>query len=186
MHGFGKSSAFPPVEILDFSSAHICDGRGASARVRSTALSKTSSQRSECTCEKHAGLQQSKCPLGLWLVTVVVNEEQPSAALLLIKSTQLPHDGTPTAFGAALWLGVTPEELLPAVVANFIKQLASVEYRMDTVGFIGVRYIFEALAKVNRTDVALKMLNVTDYPSFGYQITNTLEPATSLWESYVA
>jgi alpha-L-rhamnosidase len=99
---------------------------------------------------------------------------------------QIYGDGTPTAFGAALWLGVTPEELLPAVVANFIKQLASVEYRMDTVGFIGVRYIFEALAKVNRTDVALKMLNVTDYPSFGYQITNTLEPATSLWESYVA
>ena len=28
---------------------------------------------------------------------------------------------------------------------------------------------------VNRTDVALRMLNVTDYPSFGYQITNSLE-----------
>jgi hypothetical protein len=25
------------------------------------------------------------------------------------------------------------------------------------VGFIGVRYVFEALAKVNRTDVALRM-----------------------------
>ena len=44
--------------------------------------------------------------------------------------------------------------------------------------------MFEALAKVNRTDVALRMLNVTDYPSFGYQITNGMEPATSLWESY--
>jgi hypothetical protein len=46
------------------------------------------------------------------------------------------------------------------------------------------RYIFEALAKVNRTDLALRMLHVTEYPSFGYQITNPMEPATSLWESY--
>jgi hypothetical protein len=95
-------------------------------------------------------------------------------------------DGTPTAFACALWLGVTPAALVPQVVENFVTQLASVEHRMDSIGFIGVRYIFEALAMVNRTDVALKMLHVTDYPSFGYQITNTMEPATSLWESYDA
>jgi hypothetical protein len=95
-------------------------------------------------------------------------------------------DGTPTAFACALWLGVTPAALVPQVVANFVAQLESVGYRMNGIGFIGVRYIFEALAMVNRTDVALKMLKVTDYPSFGYQITNTMEPATSLWESYDA
>ena len=49
-----------------------------------------------------------------------------------------------------------------------------------------MRYVFEALSKVNRTDIALQMLSQTEYPSFGYQITNTLEPATSLWESYDA
>ena len=95
-------------------------------------------------------------------------------------------DGTPTAFGTALWLGVTPSNLLPAVVGNFVKQLASTNFSMSSVGFIGVRYIFEALAMHNRTDVALAMLNVTQYPSFGYQITNPLEPATSLWESFDA
>ena len=57
-------------------------------------------------------------------------------------------DGTPTAYAAALWLGVTPSQLLPTVVDNFVTQLASVDYRMVSVGFIGVRYIFEALAKV--------------------------------------
>ena len=36
--------------------------------------------------------------------------------------------------------------------------------------------MFEALSKISRTDVALKMLNVTEYPSFGFQITNTMEP----------
>ena len=93
-------------------------------------------------------------------------------------------DGTATAFGAALWLEVTPPEMLPTVVENFVKLLHSYDYRMVGVGFIGVRYIFEALAKVNRTDVALKMLQTKAYPSFGYCITNEMEPATSLWESY--
>ena len=95
-------------------------------------------------------------------------------------------DGTPTAFATALWLGVCPPDLLPKVVANFEKQIASVNYTMVSMGFIGVRYVFEALAKVNRTDVALRMLHQTAHPSFGWQITNSYEPATSLWESYDA
>ena len=75
-----------------------------------------------------------------------------------------------------------PDELLPAVVERFVWQLSATGYSMETMGFIGVRYVFEALARVNRTDVALRMLNRTEYPSFGYQITNNLEPATTLWE----
>eukprot|EP01043_Picozoa_sp_COSAG02_P082217 COSAG02_NODE_20492_length_829_cov_0.678082_1_plen_276_part_11 len=86
-------------------------------------------------------------------------------------------DGTPTAFGAALWLEVTPPELLPEVVENFVRVLHSMRYRMVSVGFIGVRYIFEALAKVNRTDVALRMLHTQEYPSFGWCISNDLENA---------
>ena len=123
--------------------------------------------------------------------------------------SQVYGDGTPTAYATALWLGVTPPELLPTVVENFVKQLASVQYRMVSVGFIGVRCkivvlsrfvavrlanpksitisdIFEALSMVNRTDVALRMLHQREYPSFGWQITNDMEPATSLWESYDA
>ena len=91
-------------------------------------------------------------------------------------------DATPTAFAAALWVGAVPDALLPAVVERFVWQLSSAGYGLQTLGFIGVRYVFEALARVNRTDVALRMLNRTAYPSFGYQITNVLEPATSLWE----
>ncbi len=91
-------------------------------------------------------------------------------------------DATPTAFAAALWVGAVPGDLLPAVVERFVWQLSSAGYSLANVGFIGVRYVFEALARAGRTDVALRMLNRTEYPSFGYQITNSLEPATSLWE----
>lgn len=38
-------------------------------------------------------------------------------------------DGTPTAFATALWLGVTPPALLPAVVERFVAQLSSVRGR---------------------------------------------------------
>ena len=48
-------------------------------------------------------------------------------------------DGTPTAFATALWLGVTPPALLPTVVENFVTQLRSVGFKMNTIGFIGVR-----------------------------------------------
>ena len=53
--------------------------------------------------------------------------------------TNIYGDGTPTAYGAALWLGVTPPHLLATVVENFVKQLDSFDYRMVSVGFIGVR-----------------------------------------------
>jgi len=86
-------------------------------------------------------------------------------------------DATPTAFAAALLVGAVPDALLPAVVARFVWQLSSTGYSLETMGFIGVRLVFEALARVNRTDVALRMLNRTAYPSFGFQITNDLEPA---------
>jgi alpha-L-rhamnosidase len=77
-------------------------------------------------------------------------------------------DGTITAMGCALWLELTPPELLPAVIENFVALLASSQYRMIGMGFIGVRYVYEALAKVNRTDVALRMLHARDYPSESY------------------
>ena len=96
--------------------------------------------------------------------------------------------GNPTSFACALWLEVTPLELLPRVVDNFVKVLHSANYRMTSMGFIGVRYVFEALTKVNRTDVALRMLHSREYPSFGWCMTNnfTGDQATSLWESYDA
>ena len=46
------------------------------------------------------------------------------------------------------------------------------------------RAFLQALAKVNRTDVALRMLLATEYPSYGYNIVVNEEHATSLWESW--
>ncbi len=97
---------------------------------------------------------------------------------------QMYGDGTLTAQGLALWLGVVPSSEISAVVVNLLSQIDSFGGHSAGIGFIGVRYLFEGLARVNQTDAALRMLLKTTYPGFGYEIANSLEPATSLWECF--
>jgi alpha-L-rhamnosidase len=74
-----------------------------------------------------------------------------------------------------------PEKLLPDVVSKLADEVMT---RGLTVGFLGVKYLFEALVKANRTDAAISCLLRTSFPSFGYEIYNIYEPSTSLWESW--
>jgi len=48
-------------------------------------------------------------------------------------------------------------------------------------GFVGTRDIMNALAKVNRYDIAFKLLHNTKFPSWGFTIKNG---ATSIWERW--
>ena len=50
-----------------------------------------------------------------------------------------------------------------------------------TSGIVGLRAMFELLPKLGKADVGLAMLLRRDYPSFGYEVTNSLEPATTIW-----
>lgn len=47
-----------------------------------------------------------------------------------------------------------------------------------TTGIIGGKYLFQALADAGHKDVALKILETTDYPGFGFMFSNKMEPAT--------
>ena len=52
-----------------------------------------------------------------------------------------------------------------------------------TTGIIGGKYLFQALADAGHKDVALSILETTDYPGFGFMFSNTMEPATeNMWE----
>lgn len=56
-----------------------------------------------------------------------------------------------------------------------------------TTGILGFRYLFEVLGNHGMADVALSMLEETDYPSVGFQFANSLEPATAnVWEVFNA
>jgi len=50
------------------------------------------------------------------------------------------------------------------------------------VGIIGTKYLMESLSATGHSDIALQLAENTDYPSWGYMIRNTIEPATTLWE----
>ena len=50
-------------------------------------------------------------------------------------------------------------------------------------GIIGFKFLFDGLHNAGHADDALAVLEATDYPSIGYMITNTMEPATeNTWE----
>lgn len=46
--------------------------------------------------------------------------------------------------------------------------------------------MLEALSHLGRADVGVTMLQQTEYPSFGWMLTNPYEPATTIWELWDA
>ena len=74
-----------------------------------------------------------------------------------------------------------PPHSRAAVVESLVKNIQQHSYH-TTSGILGTRAQYEALAKNGRMDVALAMLNKTDFPSYGYMVANADEPATTLWE----
>ena len=92
--------------------------------------------------------------------------------------------GTQTAQAVALWTGVAAGA---GVAGNVSEWLGSsmVTHGLDF-GFIGVRYVYEALAQNGQIEAALRALLATDYPSYGAELFDLYEPSTSLWETWDA
>ena len=68
--------------------------------------------------------------------------------------------GTQMAQAAALWIGAVPATELPRHIANLAEDVA---LNGVTFGFLGVQYVFEALAQHGRVDAALEcLLRTTD------------------------
>ena len=64
--------------------------------------------------------------------------------------------------------------------AQFIHSIESRKWLLST-GFVGTRDIMNALTKIGRNDIALRLLHNTDFPSWGFSIKNG---ATSIWERW--
>jgi len=90
--------------------------------------------------------------------------------------------GIQTTFALPLALGIVPNASAQKVAESFIESMQAAKLHL-TVGIIGGKALFPALAAIGRKDLALAVLEKTDYPSFGFMRYNTLEPASSnLWE----
>ena len=120
----------------------------------------------------------------------VIGEESDAAAMRVLiaelarrwNDDWLHQNGTydtgiQTTFTLPLALGdIVPNASVPAVTNAFIESVQAAGLH-STTGDVGAKAFFPALAAVGRKDIALAVLEKTDYPSFGFMKFNTLEPA---------
>jgi hypothetical protein len=104
--------------------------------------------------------------------------------------------GTQDEHALALWIGAPPTaELAGAVATTLVAQIEEMIAKaenatspttkpkgVDFVGGVGVRFLFEALARNGHAATALKLAMKTTWPGYGYMFYNELEPSTTLWE----
>ena len=88
----------------------------------------------------------------------------------------------------ALLLQILPPDEPEAdqVLSYLLSDIMVTHRNHSSSGIVGLRAMLEFLPSVGRADVALAILLRRDYPSFGYEATNALEPATTMWELYDA
>ena len=70
--------------------------------------------------------------------------------------------------------------MIDKVRSSFLATITSRNNHLST-GMFGTPWLFKALASLNRSDIAWKILSQTDFPSYGYMLQ---ENATTLWESW--
>lgn len=87
---------------------------------------------------------------------------------------------TQCSYVLALAFDLVKPELHDKVVEKFIHSIEERNWLLST-GFVGTRDIMNALTKVGRNDVALRLLHNTEFPSWGFSIKNG---ATSIWERW--
>ncbi len=81
-----------------------------------------------------------------------------------------------------LAFGLVPEEHVERVADNLAKDVVRRGYRLDT-GCIGTRLILPVLCDHHYEDVAYRLLTQTDYPSWGFWLTNGSTTAWEAWEA---
>ncbi len=93
-----------------------------------------------------------------------------------------PATGSYGKYGSnvlGLVIGV-PEECKAKVVEALRANIAEVDDHLDT-GIVGTRHLFEVLCDNGLKDLAYKIINQRDFPSFGWWIE---QGATTTWENW--
>jgi alpha-L-rhamnosidase len=88
--------------------------------------------------------------------------------------------GTQLSYAMPLVLGIVPAGHEQATVDKLVQDIAAHGDHLTT-GFVGTTFAFQALGRYGRDDVALAVAERTDYPSFGYMVTQG--PGT-IWEKW--
>ncbi|WP_405056730.1 family 78 glycoside hydrolase catalytic domain [Kribbella sp. NBC_01505] len=90
--------------------------------------------------------------------------------------------GRQTTSVLPLALGLVPADRLAGVGAKFADTITTKNAGHLDTGIFGTRYLVDALAAINRLDLAMQILGQRTYPSFGFQIG---KGATTSWEQWL-
>jgi len=97
----------------------------------------------------------------------------------------IAEDGTvkgdsQTAYILTITNGLVPADRREELTDQFVQTLERRDWHLST-GFLGVDGLLPALTAVRRTDIAYRLLQHEDYPSWGYEIG---KGATTIWERW--
>jgi alpha-L-rhamnosidase len=89
--------------------------------------------------------------------------------------------GTQTVYAMALGMDLIADPAARALTAKrFVEKLAADDFHLKT-GFLGTPWLLPALSKIDRDDLAMRLLLNEDYPSWGFEIRMG---ATTMWERW--
>ena len=78
---------------------------------------------------------------------------------------------------------VVPPALRAKVAANLAASINASGGMMTSVGIVSIAQLFPVLSSNGYHDVALRLIQQTTYPSFGYEFNNPIQQATTVWEA---
>jgi alpha-L-rhamnosidase len=90
---------------------------------------------------------------------------------------------TQTAYALALFVGLLPEESEAPAAARLAEKIEANGGRMAT-GFLGTRPLLPVLSAHGHHDLALRLLQSREFPSWGYEIVNGATTVWERWDSY--
>jgi alpha-L-rhamnosidase len=88
-------------------------------------------------------------------------------------------NGTQMANAMALFLDLPPQGQRERVAENLINSIIYYNNGHIASGFLGAKFVMQALTLIDRTDVGYELATQTTYPSWGYMVAHG---ATTLWE----
>ncbi|HZQ47034.1 MAG TPA: family 78 glycoside hydrolase catalytic domain, partial [Verrucomicrobiae bacterium] len=90
---------------------------------------------------------------------------------------------TQTAYVLALWIGLLPEDMAFKAAETLGQKIAKNGNRMAT-GFLGTRPLLPALSANGQHDLAVRLFQSRQFPSWGYEVINGANSVWERWDSY--
>jgi len=81
----------------------------------------------------------------------------------------------------ALYMGLAPDGEIGSAVSVLVRDIEEAHTGHLTTGIFGTKFMLEALADADRSDVAFEMVNQSTFPGWGYMLEHG---ATTLWEHW--